>query len=366
MKGDMLVPRDPDRRAANNFDALRLFFAILVVWSHSFALWYGSEEGEPLSRLMNGAYNAGNIGVLGFFSISGFLIALSYERSSSLWIYLRRRIARIHPGYLVAVTLCSLVVVPLYSSRAFLDLRAREIAGLFSNLLLRNFIIQSDAFNGGAVNGSLWSIPYEFWCYLGVMALGLSGLLRRRWVAPTLAIIVQAVRVWLDATGRHPGGGIVGQIVGYPYFWFMVLPSFLWGTAIWQHRDVLPRNGPALCIAILALIAAARLSTPVAVLLMPPVLAWGIFHIAFTDRLHLHGAARFGDFSYGTYLYAFPIQQMLRASIGGAVGFGTYVALSIALSLIGGVLSWHLVERWFVGIRRRSRPLDREAAIAVP
>lgn len=79
------------------------------------------------------------------------------------------------PGHLVAIAICSLIVVPTFSLRSYTAISASEVMGLASNLLLRNYIIDSDAFGGGAVNGSLWSIPFEFWCCLGVMALGLAG-----------------------------------------------------------------------------------------------------------------------------------------------------------------------------------------------
>ena len=73
----LLVPADEATLRRNNFDAIRLSMSLLVVWSHSFALWLGSESSEPVSLLMAGTYNSGNLGVLAFFAISGFLITLS-------------------------------------------------------------------------------------------------------------------------------------------------------------------------------------------------------------------------------------------------------------------------------------------------
>ncbi len=375
----LLVPADPAALRRNNFDAIRLAMALLVVWSHSFALWKGSEDSEPISLLLGGTYNSGNLGVLAFFTISGFLITLSWLRSKSWREYLRRRIARIYPGYLVAILLCSLVVVPAFSSRHFLVLSGSEIGGLFSNLLLRNFIVSSDAFNSGPVNGSLWSIPYEFWCYLGVLALGLGGLLRWRPVYPLIAVAVMAVRVWLDLTGRRPGGGLVGEIIGFPYFWFNVLPPFMLGGAVYLYRDRLPRSAALLATLVVLTIAAAHLPltdilrTAATRLLMPFTLTYMIFYAAFSPALRVHGAARYGDFSYGTYLYAFPIQQMLVVLLKGQVNFAAYVALCLAASLLAGIASWHLVEKQFLSKSRgtgksaeKARPLDKEAAIVAP
>ena len=376
----LLVPSTAAALRRNNFDAIRLAMALLVVWSHSFALWLGSERTEPVSLLMAGTYNSGNLAVLAFFTISGFLITLSWTNSKGWFQYLRRRFARIYPGYLVAVTLCSLVVVPAFSSRAFGALTTDEVVGLASNVLLRNYIIGSEAFGHGPVNGSLWSIPYEFWCYFGVMALGLAGLLRWRPIYLLIAVAVMAGRFQIDMSGWRPGGGFLGPIFGEPYWWLNVLPPFLLGGAIYLYRNIVPRSGLLLLVLIGATLGAAHLPvadplrTAVTHLFLPPMLTYLIFYAAFSPVPRLHGAARYGDFSYGTYLYAFPIQQMLVVLLKDRVGFTTFVLLSLATSLLAGIASWHLVERWFLPRRRAGTTrlptpdgaLAPEAAIVAP
>ncbi len=368
-----LVPEDSGALKRNNFDALRLGLALLVVWSHCFALWFGTEETETLSILSGGVFNSGNVGVLGFFTISGFLITLSWQRAPSPGAYLKKRIQRIYPGYLVATLVCSLLIVPTFSSRAFGQLSGAELAGLASNLLLRNYIIPSDAFHGGAVNGALWSIPYEAWCYVGVMALGLIGLIRRAWLFPLLALAVMLVRVWLDLTGRQPGGGMIGSIIGFPYFWFNVLPPFLIGASVLVWRRLIPRNIWLMIGLVIATLGAGHLPLPeplpavISRFLLPPALAYLIFFLAFSPTIKAHGAARYGDFSYGAYLYAFPIQQMLAFTLKGKLPFAAYIPLSMIGALLGGLLSWNLVERHFLGrVRHASAPLQREAAIVAP
>lgn len=365
----LLIPSNEQALRDNNFDAIRLAMALLVVWSHSFALWYHSESGEWISLAMAGTYNAGNLGVLAFFAISGFLITASWQRTRRWQNYLKRRIARIYPGYLVAVTLCSLVIVPAFSSRAFGDLHRGEIIGLASNLLLKNYIITSDAFGGGAVNGSLWSIPYEFWCYLGVMALGFSGLLRRRPTFLVIAAGVMAVRVWLDLTGRHPDGGVLKAIIGVAYFWFNVLPPFALGGAVYIYRDRIPRSGRLLALLAAATLIAAHLplaDPPRLVLtrlLLPPTLVYAIFYLAFDPRIRARNAARYGDFSYGTYLYAFPVEQMLIVMLKGIVPFPIYLCAALACSSAAGVASWYLVERWFLPrARTHAAPVSQPGA----
>jgi peptidoglycan/LPS O-acetylase OafA/YrhL len=94
-------------------------------------------------------------------------------------------------------------------------------------------------------------------------------------------------------------------------------------------------------------------------LAIAPALAYATFYFAFSRSISQHEAARWGDFSYGTYLYAFPIQQMLYSAWGHDVNFPVYIALSIVLSLAAGVCSWHVVEKWLVV--RRHKPLRQPA-----
>lgn len=351
--------------------------ALLVVWSHCFALWLGTEDGEPISRLFGGVYNAGNIGVLAFFTISGFLITLSYERTKSPLQFLKKRVARIYPGYLVSVTVSSLVFVPLISDWRWSDLTVGDIQGMLSNLLLRNFIVGADRLP--AVNGALWSIPFEFWCYIGVMGLGLTGLIKRRWSYAIAAAGVMLVRVWLDATGRRPGGGLIESIIGFPYFWFNVAPPFLLGGAVYLNRDRLPRNAIVFALMLVATILASHLPIAdpwrsiVTRTMLPPTLTYGVLLPAFSRTVRLPDVARFGDFSYGCYLYGFPIQRLLEHYGRGSISFSTYIVLSLTLSLLAGSVSWYAVERWFLPRLRRQPDrvkvgpaLREEATVVAP
>lgn len=366
------MPADDADVARNNFNTLRLIMALVVVWSHSFAIFRGSEDNEPVSIVLNGTFNAGNIAVLTFFVISGFLISRSYAQSRSAWSYMKKRIARIYPGFLVAVLLCSFVIVPLFSARPPFPITIGETAGLFSNLALKGYILPSDAFGGGAVNGSLWSISFEFWCYIGVMALGLSGLIRLRIVWPVIAFGTIATRAWLDLTGRHPGG-MLEPVIGAAYLWFVVLPPFALGAAALSYGRHIPRSHTLLAALIGATIIAAHLPiddlhrTVLTRVLLPPTLCYATLFVAFSP-IRLFDAAKWGDVSYGTYLYAFPIQQMLAATIAARLGFGGALLASMLLSLLAGTLSWVLVERWFVRIRKPAHApaLAKEATLVAP
>jgi peptidoglycan/LPS O-acetylase OafA/YrhL len=338
----------------NNFDAIRLAMALLVVWSHSFALHLGSERTEWISLLLNGVYNAGNLGVMAFFVISGFLITQSFVRSKTILRYLEKRVRRIYPGYLVATSICAFLIAPWFGG---VFPSVAKTVGL--NLLLRNEVPNAFQSNPvGSVNGSLWSIPFEFWCYLGVAALGSLSLATKRWFLLIVLIIFMSARLACDLMHVTPGLGYIGVIFGWPYEWTKIGPSFLFGMIAYAYRQQLPRSNILLIGMVLVSIAACHLNANVANLLVAPTLAYGVFMVAFTNRVTLHEATRFGDFSYGTYLYAFPIQQMLEATVGRRWSMAAFIAVSAALSLLAGVLSWYLVERWLLP-RRIAGPAER-------
>ena len=344
----------------NNFDAIRLMMAVGVIWSHSFALALPQGETvEPISILTNGHYNAGNIAVMVFFAISGFLICESRLKSKSLGSFLEKRVRRIYPGYMAASTIGAFIVVPLFSTAH--DFSLSQIAKTVGeNLLLQNYVPPSTVFARNystAVNGSLWSIPFEFWCYLAIAGLGIVGLLREKWAISAIIVCCMAARAAFDILDKKPGLGIVGQIFGWPYLWVFILPCFLMGAFFFLLKHRIPRH-PLVLISLVGLLlllcrfpvgdkfqrVSSQLIFPMTSL--PTALLVFRLQAALADRIKLRYAAAKGDFSYGTYLYAYPIQQMLISPF--IFPFPLIVLLSMVLSLGAGFLSWHLVEKWFL------------------
>jgi peptidoglycan/LPS O-acetylase OafA/YrhL len=363
LSNDYRIPLVPSELRPNNFDALRLAMAVLVVWSHCFAL--GLAEGEriePISIITNGHYNAGNIGVLAFFAISGFLICESYLKSKDARSFFVKRIRRIYPAYMVATTIGAFVVAPLFSTMC--EISTTEIAKTFGlNLLLKGYAPPSTVFARNfsqTLNGSLWSITFEFWCYIGIAALGVVGLLTQRRLVLGVIVLALAGRAVLDLLDKKPGLGLLGDIIGWPYEWFLILPCFLIGTALFLLRDQLPRKRLILIALVACFLVACyapvgfKWQKILAEATFPFAMAYSVFYIAYSNTLRLDGVAVNGDFSYGTYLYAFPIQQMLLSTL--IVPFPLFVMLSVILSLTAGFLSWNLVEKWFLHRKRHENP----------
>jgi peptidoglycan/LPS O-acetylase OafA/YrhL len=164
----------------NNFGLLRLIFAFLVIVSHSFELIDGNRSREPLTRLF-GTLSFGELGVDGFFILSGYLIVQSFDRSPAVATYLLKRVLRIYPAFIVAYIVCLFIVAPL-SGADMLALRGWGGVKAFLHLVKLDQPWLPNVFPGQpypALDGSMWTIPYEFRCYLAVIPLGLAGLFRR-------------------------------------------------------------------------------------------------------------------------------------------------------------------------------------------
>ena len=178
--------KNADRR--NNFDALRLIAAAAVVFSHSFLIAEGTQDHEPLIWLTGNQSILGLVGVFVFFAISGFLVTQSFEETGDAWRFLAKRMLRIFPGLFVATLLSAFRAgaarhtLPLGSYL----MRAEPYEYVVGNTLLDQTVHELpgarfvDNQVGLEVNGSLWTLRYEFVMYLMVLALGVLRLLTVR------------------------------------------------------------------------------------------------------------------------------------------------------------------------------------------
>ena len=299
---------------------MRLSLAVLVIYSHAFALGLGSEAAEPLARLTHGQVTGGAIAVDAFFIMSGFLIAASAQRSPSVGAFLKKRFARIYPAFLVAALLSAVLVVPL-SGGGFVYHSPLARAGDFLEKTLR---LIEFGYTGvfptnpmpGVINGSTWSIAYEFWCYIGVALLLVAGILRRRGAVLALFLASWIVSILFRYHGWILGGKQLGLILGPPQIWARMLPLYLAGVAFYLFRDRIPLRGSIAAVSALCLIPASYFYTGWT-MVFPIAGTYLIFWCAFTPLVKLHRFGHFGDFSYGTYLYAFPIEPTAHEAAFG-------------------------------------------------
>ena len=320
------------------YDCIRLLAAAMVLLSHSYVL-AGDAGAEPLVRLTGGAHDLGEIAVNLFFAMSGYLVALSWQRDPDFRRFLLRRALRIVPG-LAAVALGSVLVVgPIFTS---LDL-ASYFAAPRTWLYLTK-ITAMPALHGlpgvfdatpypSVVNGSLWSLRLEVLCYLGLSLLGLLAWKR----ATPLVVAAIALLLAADFAASLPRFGLPVQVLSQAQTYLFDAMIFLLG--ILAARIGLPtrplRLGLPALAATLALMWWPEARAPFAI-------ALGLAAIGCGAGLRC-SVKSFGDWSYGLYLWAFPVQQMTISLWPGLTPLGLF-ARALPATLLLAALSWHLIE----------------------
>jgi len=342
----------------NNFDFIRLFLAVLVIFSHSFPLT-GEPANELFLRATRGQLTGGQIAVDAFFIISGYLITASFEHSRSLWIYLKKRIFRIFPAFIVLTLFDLAVVLPMSAGHLAGTSPVRNCLMVLGKTLSLDGFATIGAFRFNpypeAINGSLWTIRVEFMCYIGLALIGVCGFLRNRhW---TLCLL----GVWLALTTIIAHSGLSPYRADFPYpahsglwgFLLRLVPCYLAGVVVYLYRKSIGLN--LLSVAVAGAVLVGACFVPLGLLTAIPLAgSYLLVTAAYSPVIRLHHFARFGDFSYGTYLYAFPVQQMLvrygRASMSPMLLF----LMATPITAVLAAASWHLIEKRFLS---RSRVL---------
>jgi peptidoglycan/LPS O-acetylase OafA/YrhL len=325
----------------NNFGLLRLVFAALVIVSHSFELIDGNRTREPLT-LIFGTLSVAELAVAGFFIVSGYLITQSYENSSSILSYLSKRVLRIYPAFIGASLFCVFVVGPLAGA----DLATVSITG-WVKILFRMLALQipklTDVFVGQpypSLNGSMWTIAYEFRCYLAVVILGSLGLIKKSVLAPLTIVL------WIGAIATTPDWPQVRfeGLFGNLHETLRLTALFLTGASFFVFRNRIVYRNELAALAAFGLV----ISLFNHVIVGPGVAIFGgylTFWFAFlpnTPRLQAINSKT--DISYGIYLYAWPIQMLSIRYISDISPVNVMLLATIGAGLLA-YLSWKFIER---------------------
>ncbi len=337
----------------NNFDLLRFAMAVLVVFSHCFECALGDGDAhEPLFRLTGGRVSTGGLAVDAFFVISGFLITASWQRSRSALSFVRKRACRIYPAYVAAMVVSGCLVGPLFSCEPGPWL-TRPILG---HLAKATAVFDEPRYPGAfaanpsplAIDNPVWTIRYEVACYVLVFALGVTGVLR--WRAVVLLAFVAVVLGYATEYGVRLPAFVAGP--GYVARRWARLPAFyLAGVVLYLYQDRVSIHAglaAAAGAALVATLATPSLLTTALVVCGGYLLVW----FAYQRWVRLPRFAKRGDFSYGIYLYGFPIQQSLVAMTHDRLAPMVLFALATPLAVVAGAVSWHVVEERFVRSKR--------------
>lgn len=331
----------------NSIGAIRLACALTVVVGHASPL--GGYGDTYLMTLTNQQFSLARIAVDVFFILSGFLLVSSWERSTPLE-YARNRFLRIYPALWACLLITGIIAPILFglspgykyvlTNMPLIAGRDNHIPGMF----LDN--------PKTGVNGALWTLPWELWCYVSIPALALVGMFKRRFACILFCALWLAFVMKITSTETLANkSAIVSPFRLFTFFYAGVL------LHLFREAIVLDRRYAALAAA--GLVSA----TVIGALTFPH--AGGLFYIVAPIALSylvVYAAASAllrninskTDISYGVYIYGTFFVQVLVAN-GWHSGTVSYLALAImsaSLAAIAGILSWLLVERPALALRR--------------
>ncbi|WP_322859527.1 acyltransferase [Mycobacterium europaeum] len=334
---------DPRQNALN---AWRLTLATSVIVGHSFILT-GHE--------WPGAHYIADGGVDGFFAVSGFLITASWLRHPHLRDYSAARALRILPGYYVCLVVTAFVIAPIgVAMQGGAALKLLLSTAPFEYVAMNSAVVLLKADVGGTPRGipypgswnsSLWTLAFELACYAVVAAIGMARLAHRRWVSPViLAVAVVGEVLSPPIALGQPWAGQFASVASR----FAVM--FAAGALLYQWRDKIPARW--------WLVAVSAVVVALGGTLLPHYRLLGGIPLAYaviasgallrTKRLRLRT-----DLSYGVYIYAFPIQQLLVICWPGKPNAVAHAIVATIATLPLAALSWFLVEKPAMSLKSR-------------
>jgi peptidoglycan/LPS O-acetylase OafA/YrhL len=346
---------------SNALNAWRLTLATGVILWHSWPLAGRQVSFTPAHQLLR------DVWVDGFFAISGFLITWSWSRHPRVRDYFAARGLRILPGLWTCLIVTAFVIAPMSvaiqgGSATKLLLSRAPIEYVVKNSAV--LLVKQDIGGTprgipvpGLWDGPLWTLSWEVLCYIAIAGFGVVGLLRRRWFIPSaLALALtwsallppwSAFADMIEAQQRIEDPATAALLAQTIAARFAVM--FLAGALLYQWRNVMPARWSLVALSVVIVLSASML--PNYRLLGGIPLAYAVIvsgALIRNKRLRLRT-----DLSYGVYIYAWPVQQVLV--IGGLGGLNPFVfaGISATVTLPLAALSWFLVEKPAMSLKSR-------------
>lgn len=329
-----------EKRQDNNYDLIRLLAACSVIISHSYII-IGLQEEDFLSKHTRSNICFSDLGVWTFFIISGFLITQSLDRSKNFLDFIWKRFIRIYPALIVVVLLSMFVLGPAitdYSLPDYFECPQLYRYGISASLIQMHFALPGVFTHQPLrfVNGSLWTLPYEFLLYLSVaIQIFLIDTASKRFFVPLL-LTTALLLYFINCRA------IALPFCGISLHWLAMFSIFfLLGASVYRY-NLLPfiLKVNFFVILFFNVIALFWLPKELFGFVCLPIF---IFRFAFFYPDKINFVSKFGDFSYGIYIYSFVVQQLLqyffKPSLFAMMFFST------AISILMGIASWFLIEK---------------------
>lgn len=349
------------RPEANNLTLVRLVLASLVIVTHSYWRATGVEGADWLSPVLGKPLSV--FAVDGFFFLSGFLVFRSLQRQPAIGRFMLARLTRMFPALFVAVA--AIVAGGLFFTQAasnsyFTGETLRFVAGNLS--FVKGYYTLTGVMCGAEpcnVNGSLWTLPWEMRCYLLLAALALSGLATTRmmtWVVVPLSAAF-AIAWQVEAVPIAAADLIAPSVVYYGDQIARLWSMFAAGCAALIFHRHMSFNGWA--VLALLVVACLPLPGPLALVAHVAFVSYGVLYCGFVKLRATRLIGRMPDYSYGIYIYAFPVMMLIWAA-RPTIEAPALAALNFLAVMPIAALSWHFVEKPALDRFRARRSTHRE------
>ncbi len=325
----------------NNFNLLRFLAATLVIYTHSYYLTPGANLGmEPLNQLIGTSFGAVAVDV--FFITSGYLISKSFMRRDNVIAFLYARVLRIFPALIIAVLFCVFIIGPIFTQLPLNDYFRDSSIYTFTlhNAALLGFDLEyglPGVFKDlphHTVNGSLWTLPWEVWLYISVAVFGTAGIFHNKKLLTGLAVLTMVLYLVNSNLELFEQRRVVRFL--------RLFAMFYAGVFFYINRSRIPLDWRiALGSAILPI---SLVNTPLFGYLFAPALAYLVFAFSYLPSGKIRNFNRFGDYSYGLYIYAFPVEQAVASLVPGVRPIPMFI-IAFFVTLALSYLSWNLIER---------------------
>ncbi|MDP4536358.1 acyltransferase [Alkalimonas collagenimarina] len=333
----------------NNFNLIRFIAATAVLFSHCYPLFYGSSGSDPLKSLVG--ISLGTVAVDLFFISSGFLIAGSLFNRKNLTNFVKARVLRIYPALAICLLLTVLILGPIFTtlplSHYFTN--SQTYIYFFKNLIL--FFGEEATLPGvfaglpwpNTVNGSLWTLPFEVRAYALLVIVGLLlHFCEMRWIRLPTKVIYLLIPII--------GMGLYLFNHFYKIFpvWYFgseyarLFSMFFIGVAYYKYQEKIPLSHTLFAVSAI-LLCISSLHSDSFFVVYNLSLSYVLFYLAYVPTGIIRKFNQYGDYSYGIYIYAFPVQQAVMY-VNPDIVFLNFLCVSLFITFIFAYLSWQFIE----------------------
>lgn len=336
----------------NNLNIIRFLAALAVIWSHSFSITLGAgSPGSFLDQRTGDRLSIGGFAVAIFFFYGGILIAKSCEHHSGARSFFAIRSKRIFPQLATVVLLCTFVMGPLITELS--------PASYFSNpgtyaYLLNAVLVLVHPLPGvfasnpypDVVNGALWTLPVEYACYVLCFVVFLATRFRKKGTTTVTVLMLVASLAFLVFSNLAMLS-VVRAVM-----------EFVLGMLVWTWRDSIPVSKACGLGSIFLMVALLYFGLDLLAMIVcfPYALLW----LGWGTRHKIANFANGADLSYGTYLWGFPVQQLLCFLWQGEMSWVANACLACLVAVPAGYLNYRLIDKGIIAVATKRIALRRE------